>query len=363
MSTIPHFFDFTALGILLAAIFLVSLIIKQFPHSDEPLFYFSETAPLRSTRAGLAAYAHLPRYLLGASLLFFSLAFIDPHLEKARVLPAPAAPMPQQGIAIYLVLDRSGSMNGSVPARTADGRTMMVPKIELLKIFTEQFVKDRPNDLIGIVAFARTPQVLAPLTLDHTAILDQLANFHTVQTPTEDGTALGYAIFKTAHLIAATRHFAEEYNTQQINSYEIKDAIMITVTDGFQDPSALDKGNRLRTIELEEAADYAKSERIRLYVANVDSKMTSAEFAPQRRLMQKITEATGGHFFTVDEGNDLSQVFTDINKLEKSTIAAVEPGVNITTRSFSLYPALILLGICCLLASIVLDTTLLRKAP
>ena len=91
--------------------------------------------------------------------------------------------------------------------------------------------------------------------------------------------------------------------------------------------------------------------------------MTSAEFAPQRRLMQKITAATGGRFFTVDEGGDLSQVFADINKLEKSTIATVAPGVTITTRSFSLYPGLIFLGLCGLLASIALDTIFLRRAP
>ena len=60
-----------------------------------------------------------------------------------------------------------------------------------------------------MVTFARAAHVRVPLTLDHSLILKELSNLHVVTKSDEDGTSMGYAIFKTANLIVETRHFAE----------------------------------------------------------------------------------------------------------------------------------------------------------
>jgi Ca-activated chloride channel homolog len=221
--------------------------------------------------------------------------------------------------------------------------------------------------LIGIVSFARIPKVVVPLTLDQDVLIDRLNELELVKDPADDGTAMGYAIFKTANLIAATRHFAEDLKEKEKTAYAIKHAIMIVVTDGFQDPSRLDYGNRLRTIELDEVATYAKEQGIRLYIVNIDPHFSSSvEFAPHRRQMVTLTEMTGGHFYSVSKSQDLQQVFETIDHVEKEEIPvnlSPEENLKFAYRRVSLFPYLILLGFICFLSALFLDTTFLKKIP
>ena len=275
---------------------------------------------------------------------------------------------PTEGLAIYLLLDQSGSMSQPVDTITPEGYEAIIPKIDILKQFTKQFILSRPNDMIGMIKFARIPTVEDPLTLDHQAILDQLKDLQVVTSDEDNGTAMGYAIYKTASLIAATRYFAQDLITEGKPAYSIKDALIILVTDGFQEPSPLDAGNRLRNIGLEQAAEFAKENQVRLYIANVDPSFTSEEFAPNRRLLQRITELTGGRFFMAEgKKMTLGDVFASIDKLEKSRFpeegeaaALQQPNAY---RKLSLYPFLIAMGMACLAFASICDTLIWRRLP
>ena len=111
------------------------------------------------------------------ALFFFLLAFIDPHILIPKPLNKNPPKEPTEGIAIYLILDQSGSMEEKVEAQLPNGSTRLIPKIDMLKEVTKTFVEARPNDMIGFVGFARGAQVLVPLTLDHQAISNQLSKF------------------------------------------------------------------------------------------------------------------------------------------------------------------------------------------
>ncbi|QLH36950.1 MAG: VWA domain-containing protein [Parachlamydiaceae bacterium] len=235
-------------------------------------------------------FAKLPYYLNLGALGLFLIAFIDPHgfSPKKPITQTNQNQLPTEGIGIYLLLDQSGSMAQEVSA-TINGNRVNIRKEDLLKQVTSEFVEGnpteeldgRPNDLIGLVAFARVPHVLSPLTLDHKAILDDIQKLRVVQKQDEDGTAMGYAIYKTVSLIAATKHYATELAQKGNPSYNIKSTIIILVTDGLQDPSILDKNSRLRNIGLEEAANYAKENGVRLYLINIDPNTYSDELAPK----------------------------------------------------------------------------------
>jgi Ca-activated chloride channel family protein len=95
-------------------------------------------------------------------------------------------------------------------------------KLELLKNATKTFIQARPNDLIGMIAFSRTPQILSPLTLDHELLLNILGRFDIMRLSNQDGTGIGYAIYKTAHMIAAVRYFAQERSKENKPIYDIK---------------------------------------------------------------------------------------------------------------------------------------------
>ena len=312
--------DFAALSILLPLGAFFFILWRWSQRFESPRLKFSNLADLRSERRGWRErYARLPFNLGLLALGLFALAYLDPHyyMPRGEGLSAPPVKqtnLPTEGIAIYLVLDQSSSMSRPVTATSPEGRRESVTKMELLKQVTRDFVKGnpetglhgRPNDLIGLVSFARGAQVVAPLTLDHEAILEQLGKLEDVKDPQKDGTAMGYAIFKTANLIAATRHYAQELTGAGKPAYEIKNAIMILVTDGFPAPSSLDEGKRLRNIELPEAAAYARRKGIRLYVVNVEPRIASETFAAHRKMMKSIADTTGGRFYFVEGAQDLS---------------------------------------------------------
>lgn len=367
-----HFsIDFFAFGILFTGLLTAGLLKHfVFRHTRSPSFAFSRLKDLKlsSWRSRLAAY---PRKLHLAALLFFMAAFIDPHFLYLKTPISdqnrkPLHELPTEGIAIYLALDQSGSMAELVKATDDQGNSVRIPKINLLKQVTKQFILAHPSDLIGIAAFARVPRILVPLTLDQSTLLKQLDQIQVVSNPQEDGTAIGYAIFKTANLIAATRHFANDLQQQGRPPYTIKSAVIIVVTDGFQDPSRLDYGNRLRTLELDDAAAYAKSVGVHLYVVNIDPALATSKYAPQRRQLQTITGITGGKFYLVDDSNDLQAIYDDISRLEKGAINR-EAKLHETRESaftrFSLYPFLIALGLCCLFSSLMLESIFLREVP
>src|SRR5262245_45360596 len=227
-------------GIIIAAAFVALFFLargwsQRYPH---PLWRFSHFPLLKRIPAGWSTKFHrLPDIFLYASLASFLLAFIDPHfvIPKRESIHLPKPP-PLEGIGIYLVLDQSLSMEEQVRVRQADGSTKTMSRIDLLKAVTTDFVNARPQDLIGMITFARGAYIESPLTLDHQAILDKLKKLDIMRNKDQDGTSIGYAIYKAATIIAATRHYAETLQGEEKPAYEIKSNIIILVTDGIQEP-------------------------------------------------------------------------------------------------------------------------------
>jgi Ca-activated chloride channel homolog len=370
--------DYWAIG--LAILFLIALVrIRRWQEGFAvPQLFFSDLKDISAkSPSWRTKMAWLPKKLAYGALASFLLALIDPHflLPKERA----TTQVPTEGIAIYLLLDRSGSMNEMVRTSIAGSRIMDAPKIGLLRTLTAQFIQGnpemklggRPDDLIGMIAFARVPDVLVPLTLDHSELLQKLAKLQVVSNPDDDGTATGYAIYKATNIFAATRYFAEEAaKAGEGPAYNIKSNIIILVTDGFPDPSILDKGNPLRTMDIPEAAEYAKKYGVRIYVVIVDPSLESAQYGPQRRQMEAVTKVTGGKFYLMNAFTGLDQIYADIDKLEKSRLTISEAQVETNKdklpnlyRRVSLYPYLIALGMLLLLASVVLEATIFRRIP
>jgi Ca-activated chloride channel family protein len=363
LSALFYIFIFAAIG---------WLFWKWRTRFEEPRLYYSslDDFSLENLRVKLAA---LPNILRVAALAFFVIAFIDPHYyakrEKQDHGLTPERKAPTEGIAIYLVLDQSGSMSQEVMIN----RKNQV-KIDLLKQVTKDFIvgnsksqlKGRSNDLIGLIGFSRGAQVLAPLTLDHEDILNQLNHLHVVKDPKQDATAIGYAIYKTVDLIAATRHYAEELAGLGKPAYEIKNAIILLVTDGLQSPSPLDAGKRLRNIDLSEAGEFAKENHVKIYIVNVDPRIGGKDFAPQRHLMERVTAMTGGKFYMVNDTLGLPEIYSQIDKIEKSLIPVESlPKYELPNlyMRVSLYGFFIVFGIVSLFIAILLDSYFLRRVP
>lgn len=282
-------------------------------------------------------FSLLPHLLWIVTAVLLVISLFD--FEKAPKKDLPLVhPPSNEGQAIYLILDQSGSMEG--------------PKLQTLKQVARAFIQSRPSDLLGLVAFARTANVLAPLTLDHELVLEALQDLQVVQDPDQNGTAIGYAIYKTANLIAATRQFSQ-------GRYNLKGAVMVLVTDGLQDPNSLDNDNPLRNQDIPEAADFAKEQNIHLYIINIEPSMSSDQYAAHRSQMRKAAESTGGQFFLADTPDLLTDVFNSINKLEKTSL----PPLPIRPPGESTAPFFIMLAFLTMMGAIVLQTTVFRRFP
>lgn len=357
--------DLTALGLTLLFAFGFWLLWNWAQRRPQPLIQFSNLEPLLQTPNWRQKTFTLPNLLAFSSLALFLLAFLDPHfMQEKKTAESRLQGPPTKGVAIYLDVDQSGSMMEEITGVTSDGRRAQMTKLDLLKEVTKQFIQERPSDLIGLVSFARTAFVEVPLTLDHDFLLQEMTKLKPLIDPQDSGTAIGYAVFKTVSLIVGTRNYAKDLIGKGKPAYEIKNAIIVLITDGFQNINPEDRDKRLRTIDVREAAKYAKENDVRLYVVNVDPNIMAPEFKPHRHVMKSVTELTGGRFFVVDGSNSLTQIYHDIDRLEKSLLPTdkeVKPPTSY--QRVSLYPYLIALGMLALFLSILLRSTLLRSFP
>lgn len=359
------FIDTTALWHL--SIFLVFCFIvwyflrkREKPHLFISKIFYEE----KTFRERLAI---LSPYLLVATFFSFLSAYINPHYFILK--EDSNKRVPSEGIAIYLVLDISLSMLEPIIRLNPNETWVKTTKIDYLKNVTSQFIlgneelSGRNNDLIGIVTFARKAQILAPLTLDHPRILSLLNALQVNPSDEEKGTVLGYAIFKTANLINATRYFTEKVDK---NPYSIKNPIIVLITDGFQEVNPKDYDNPLRSIDFVDAIQFAKNHGIRVYIINIDPKIALKQYADYRKLFTLTTGLTGGNFFFVDENKDLNQIFKEINSLEKSSFSSYfKQNFNdpFLYERIDLYPYFLIIGLAFFAIYIFLEAIFIRRIP
>lgn len=311
----------------------------------------------RSLRQRLAFLPLLLR-VLAIVMLVTALARPQKGLEQVRDL--------NKGIAIEMVVDRSSSMAAEM---SFEGRRMN--RLEIVKRVFEKFVlgdgdelDGRPNDLVGMVSFARYAETICPLTLAHGALprfleTVKLANPQSV----EDGTAIGDAIA----LAAARLEKAEEAMARQApdreDKYEIESKVMILLTDGQQ------TAGKRHPIE---AAKLAAEWGVKIYTIAVgdDESVMSQNtiFGPllrsamgqgaDTRTLQAIADETGGKFFEARDAKALAGIYREIDELERSEIESLR---------FMDYKELFLpfaIGAFLLVTlEVVLSCTLFRKIP
>ena len=90
------------------------------------------------------------------------------------------------GIDIILAVDVSGSMEAL--DFTIDNEP--ANRVDVVKKVVSRFIDERPNDRIGLVAFAGRPYMVSPLTLDHQWLQKRLNTIHPGMV--EDGTAIAF---------------------------------------------------------------------------------------------------------------------------------------------------------------------------
>jgi len=292
----------------------------------------------------------------------------------AVVLLAAAAARPQlrwgetrtstEGVAIQIVVDRSPSM----AAEMALGDRADANRLDVVKAVVRDFVlgdgdrfEGRSADLIGLVAFAISPNTICPLVHDH-EILVELAEQTRVagRNSTENGTAIGDALalaaarLKTAEERLERRRRADEQRLAASSDPEftIRSKVIVLLTDGEQTRGELTP---------DQAAAMAAEWGIRIYAVGIGEPRRVGFFGQRpgsdMGTLRRIAEATGGRAFNATSADALRDIYAEIDRLETTDIESVE-----YTRVDELYPPLVYAGLATLAAQLLLSSAFFRRA-
>ena len=263
-----------------------------------------------------------------------------------------------EGIAMEMVIDRSGSMRAPM-----EYQGKLMNRLEAVKLIFSDFVfgdgnalEGRRNDLIGVVAFAHYPYTFCPLTLDHAALKFALGNIQLItEAGDENGTACGDAVAMGIARLQAAENTLSAQAQQKDGAYRIKSKVIILLTDGQ------DEGPHTRSIQ--ESAELAKKYGIKVYsIALVGQPrrnifgFTEPEYdtGPVRQL----AEATGGIFRTCDSAEALRDFYREIDRLEKSEMTSLR---HVSYRE--LYFPFAASALVALLLAILFNAFIFRRIP
>ena len=326
------FFEYPALLWLLVipALMLVHYIYIELsgrrPHLRVPDVKFWKAGG----RSVLGVIRHLPFLLRTIALVMIIIAIARPRSSTKM------DKIDTEGIDIVLAMDVSTSMLA---------RDFTPDRISAAKDIAIEFISRRPSDRMGIVVFAGESYTQCPLTTDRATLINLMKEIETGLI--EDGTAIGNGL---ATAVA------------RMQNSDAKSRVVILLTDGV---------NNSGEITPQTAADIAKTYGIRVYTIGVGAngtapypvmtpwgvQMQNVEVEIDENLLKNIAETTGGRYFRATDNTKLSEIYSEINKMEKART---------TIDSFPIYKELFtgfaLIALACLLLE-VLISFILRRLP
>ena len=287
-------------------------------------------APVPTLKASLAR--NLNRFKMSA-LFFFIAALARPQLLNTFQIEE------QKGMDILLTLDISGSM-AAVDFKPKN-------RLEVAKEVIASFVEKRSSDRLGLVIFAATSYTKCPLTVDYDILKFYLRD--TELGELEDGTALGMALANSVN---------------RIRNAAAKTKIIILLTDGV---------NNRGEIDPRDAAKMARDFDIKVYTIGVGTRgeapypvldsfgrqqyvMVNVEI--DESLLQEIAKTTGGLYFRATDPDSLRNVFSEIDRWEKTRIKSKN-----YYETTELFPYFIALGLLILFLVETARRSFLRTLP
>lgn len=241
-----------------------------------------------------------------------------------------------EGIDIIIASDISGSMLAEdfKPNRLEAGKNIAI-----------DFIKDRPNDRIGLVIFSGESFTQCPLTIDHDVLINL---YHDIKNGMiEDGTAIGMGLATAVN---------------RLKESTAKSKVIILLTDG---------SNNTGSIPPLTAAEIAKQFNVRVYTVGLGTHgyapypvQTPVGIQYQRvpvdideGTLGKIASITGGKYFRATDNTTLKNIYERIDKMEKAKIDVTQ-----YHKKTEMFLPFALIAMFLLLLEFVLRNTLLRGA-
>jgi Ca-activated chloride channel homolog len=303
-----------------------------------PAFVYSSVTLLqnvsKTSRSRAGALLHSLRWL---ALALFIVALARPQFTRTDTSVRAS------GVDIVVALDLSGSME----SEDFVIKGQQVNRLTVAKDTIAKFIEKRPNDRIGLVAFAGRAYIAAPLTLDHDFLR---ANLDRLQLRTiEDGTAIGSGLSAAVNRLREVRS---------------KSKIVILMTDGQ---------NNAGKIQPLTAAEAAKAIGVKVYTIGVGIRGFApipVYFPGGQKMYQRqrvdidedtltaMADKTGGKYYRADSTDTLRKIYDEIDKFEKS-----EAVVKKFVEREEMFRWTAVPGVIVLLLELALANTIWRRLP
>jgi Ca-activated chloride channel family protein len=235
-------------------------------------------------------------------LRVLALASISIALARPRTVDISNQTKTTKGVDIVMAIDLSSSMLA---------KDLKPNRMEALKEVAIKFVENRPNDRIGIVAYAGEAYTKTPVTSDKAIVAEAIKEIK-FDNVIQDGTAIGMGLSTAVN---------------RLKDSKAKSKVIILLTDGV---------NNSGFIEPEMASQIAKEFKIKVYTIGIGSN-GMADFpyaiAPNgsfifkkmkveidEQLMKNIANNSGGKYFRATSNSRLETIYEEINKLETTEI-------------------------------------------
>lgn len=267
------YFEFPSVAFFILFFILCANVCKM----KLPSIYFPHTAQFMSRSVSASK---LLLFLKWLSIMMLIVALMSPVKDEPYELE------PKHGYEIALILDASQSMQ----AKGFDRASMSATRFDVVKNIVSDFISQRKNDNIGLVVFGAYSFIASPLTYDENILKGIVSNLY-----------IGMA----GKYTALYESLAQGVNLLKMSKSKTKIAILLT--DGFNTPD--------NKFPFDVAIDMAKKENIKVYPIGIGR---PNEY--NRQMLLNIAEKTGGVAFGASSANELSEVYTKINELEKSEI-------------------------------------------
>jgi len=246
-----------------------------------------------------------------------------------------------EGIDIMLAMDVSSSMLSE---------DIHPNRIEAAMKVAAEFISDRTSDNIGLTVFAGEAFTQCPMTIDHSSLLSLLQH-------AGDYVGSGAIIDMTAIGMGLTNAVS------RLKDSKAKSKVVILLTDG---------SNNYGEISPLTAADMARQLGIRIYTIGVGADGSSLRpvtvggttqqlLLPNdidEETLSKIAKTTNGRYYRAASAEELRQIYSDIDQLEKSKL-----DVQRYSKARDVYQYLIMGAIVALLLELLLRITIFRRIP
>jgi Ca-activated chloride channel family protein len=277
------------------------------------------------------------------------------------------------GIAIEMVVDRSGSMQAM--DFQIDGQH--VDRLTAIKNVAGRFIQGddttheneglsgRVSDLIGLITFAGFADAITPPTLDHAFVMAHLNHQDIVSRREEDGTAIGDAISLAIEKLNRLDNRKKE---------KVKSKVLILLTDGE---------NNAGEIDPVQAAELAQKMGVKIYTIGVGTRGSApvpvrnpftgrqdiqwVEVNIDEDALTKIATTTGGKYFRATDTQSLAAIYHEIDQLEKTSVEARhfvdyrELAIQASHVGAWSVPPLVLIALGLLSARVLLSNTVFRE--